>query len=164
MIRNIQNGKELSRELQEQMAQVKTLIERRLPQQIADKAQQQVDNSFMNEQFQDKKSSKWKGREKDKESGKARIERRGILVGEGTGKLIHSVEAEVRSIDTVAISITNPLVLDYAAVHNEGLRSGRGKGFMMPQRQFMPIPGEANPALEKEIEKYLDTEMDKIFL
>jgi phage gpG-like protein len=25
----------------------------------------------------------------------------------------------------------------YAAIHNEGLRAGRGKGFKMPKRQFM---------------------------
>lgn len=29
----------------------------------------------------------------------------------------------------------------YARVHNEGLRSGRGKGFMMPKREFM---GDSN--------------------
>lgn len=28
-------------------------------------------------------------------------------------------------------------LMPYARVHNEGLRAGRGKGFMMPKRQFM---------------------------
>jgi len=26
---------------------------------------------------------------------------------------------------------------EYAKVHNEGLRAGRGKGFVMPKRQFI---------------------------
>jgi hypothetical protein len=33
----------------------------------------------------------------------------------------------------------------------------------MPQRQFMPVPGEPFPELENEVEKFLDAEMDKIF-
>lgn len=36
---------------------------------------------------------------------------------------------------TWSVSVNSPLI--YANVHNEGLRSGRGKGFKMPKRQFM---------------------------
>jgi phage gpG-like protein len=78
------------------------------------------------------------------------------------GVLIAATEAEVRSVDTVAIVVNDPEASKYAAVHNEGLQAGKGKGFKMPQRQFMPIEGEPFPELEEEVEKFLDAEMDKI--
>lgn len=46
----------------------------------------------------------------------------------------------------------------YAAVHNEGLRAGRGKGFQMPRRQFIGKSKE----LTAEIEKMIETELKKI--
>lgn len=46
----------------------------------------------------------------------------------------------------------------YAAVHNEGLRAGRGKGFQMPRRQFI---GESRE-LTAEIEKMIETELKNI--
>ena len=46
----------------------------------------------------------------------------------------------------------------YAAVHNEGLRAGRGKGFQMPKRQFIGDSKELNA----EIEKTIDNEIEKI--
>jgi len=57
-------------------------------------------------------------------------------------------EGEVRIVNT----------LPYAAVHNEGLQAGRGKGFTMPKRQFI---GESKELNEK-IEKLIDTELSKI--
>ena len=46
----------------------------------------------------------------------------------------------------------------YAAVHNEGLRAGRGKGFTMPKRQFI---GESKELNEK-IETLVETELTKV--
>lgn len=161
MLRNTRNGKEFSREMQETLQKFKVVIEQKLPDHIKDKSQQIVDKSFEQEQFADGKSPKWKGRKKDAESGKARTERRALLVKDG--KLIASVEAEVRSKDTVAIAVNDPEASKYAAVHNEGLQSGRGGSFKMPKRQFMPAPGEDFPELDKHVEKFLDDEMDKIF-
>ena len=46
----------------------------------------------------------------------------------------------------------------YAAVHNEGLRAGRGKGFTMPRRQFM---GESRELTQK-ITKLIETEIGRI--
>lgn len=145
----------------EKAKQFKLMVEQKLPDHIKDKAQQIVDNSFEAEQFQDGKSSKWKGRKNDAESSKARTDRRALLVD--TGKLIGAVEAEVRGKDTVAITVNDPEANRYAAVHNEGLKAGRGTGFKMPKRQFMPAPGEDFPELDKHVEKFLDSEMDKIF-
>ena len=46
----------------------------------------------------------------------------------------------------------------YAAVHNEGLKAGRGKGFTMPKRKFI---GESKELNEK-IEKLIETEIRKV--
>jgi len=43
----------------------------------------------------------------------------------------------------------------YAAVHNEGLHAGRGKGFTMPQRQFIGDSKELDEAIEDMIENEL---------
>lgn len=158
---NKRTGKEFGREMNENVQKFKTVIERKLPDLIKDKSQQIVDSSFEAEQFQDGKSPKWQGRKNDAESGKARSDRRALLVD--TAKLIGSVEAEVRGKDTVAIAVNDPEASEYAAVHNEGLQAGRGAGFKMPKRQFMPAPGEDFPELDKHVEKFLDDEMDKIF-
>lgn len=132
------------------------LLSNKLPEFIQDKAQQIVDDSFNKEQYQDAGSSKWKGRKKDKEAKMSRQERRALLVK--SGRLIKSVETERRGADII-IGTDTP----YAAVHNEGLQSGRGSGFKMPERQFMPKPGESNEQLNKKVEKFLDDQMDKIF-
>lgn len=155
-LRNTQNGKEFSQEQRENLQKLNTLIGKRLPDKVVDAAQQIVDESFMKEQYQDGKSSKWKGRKRDKEAAKERSQRRALLVK--TGALIKSVEVGQRGQDIVISTDTS-----YAQVHNEGGHSGRGAGFTMPQREFMPIPGEANDKLDKDVEKWLDGEMDKIF-
>lgn len=160
-LRNKLTGKLFSQEMAENVQKFKVVIEHKLPDYIKDKSQQIVDRSFEQEQFQDGKSAKWKGRKDDAEAGKARTDRRALLVN--TGKLIGSVEAEVRGKDTVAIVVNDPEATKYAAVHNEGLKAGRGAGFKMPKRQFMPAPGEDFPELDKHVEKFIDDEMDKIF-
>lgn len=160
-LRNKRTGKLFSQEMAENVQKFKVVIEQKLPDHIKDKSQQIVDGSFEQEQFQDGKSTKWKARKNDAEAGKARTDRRALLVD--TGKLINSVEAEVRGKDTVAIVVNDPEATKYAAVHNEGLQAGRGAGFKMPKRQFMPAPGEDFPELDKHVEKFLDDEMDKIF-
>ncbi|MDR3226062.1 MAG: phage virion morphogenesis protein [Prevotellaceae bacterium] len=52
-----------------------------------------------------------------------------------------------------AVRIYNPV--NYAAVHNEGLRAGRGKGFIMPKRQFIGESAELNKKVQQTIEKEL---------
>jgi len=46
----------------------------------------------------------------------------------------------------------------YAAVHNEGLRAGRGKGFTMPKRQFI---GESQELTQK-VNHLIETELTNI--
>ena len=69
---------------------------------------------------------------------------RAILVGNGSTKLKKAVN---NSLDICTFDMIKFTVKDvkYAKVHNEGLKAGRGAGFRMPQRQFMPIEGQTQP-------------------
>lgn len=49
----------------------------------------------------------------------------------------------------------------YAAVHNEGLRAGRGAGFIMPKRQFIGESKELNVKVENKIEEELRNIINK---
>lgn len=71
----------------------------------------------------------------------------------GRNHLFNSIEYVVS--DSIVV-IENKV--PYAAVHNEGLRAGRGKGFQMPQRQFIGDSQELTEAIQGMIE----TELTKI--
>jgi phage gpG-like protein len=160
-LKNINTGREFSDEMNNSSQRLQALISKRLPERVKDELQKVVDSSFQNEQYQEKKSSKWKGRKKDSQGSLAREERRALLVK--SGKMIAAAEAEVINSDTIAMRVNDAQASVYAPVHNEGLKAGRGAGFQMPKRQFMPIPGEANQELDSKVEKWMDDEMDKIF-
>lgn len=49
----------------------------------------------------------------------------------------------------------------YADVHNEGLRAGRGRGFRMPQRQFIGPSRALDRKVFKLIEKEINKKLDK---
>lgn len=49
--------------------------------------------------------------------------------------------------------------VEYANVHNEGLRSGRGRGFKMPKRQFM---GNSR-LLDKKIQTRINNRINNAF-
>lgn len=155
-IYNIQTGQTLGSDFNSASQKVRELITVKLPNHTEMKAQDIVDSSFQAEQYKDAGTSKWKGRKKEEQPGKERTQRRGLL--EKSGDMIASTIAERRGDEVVIGSDTV-----YAKVHNEGLRSGRGKGFDMPKRQFMPIPGESNKTLDNAMDKFMDEELDKIF-
>ena len=81
---------------------------------------------------------------------------RKILTGD-TGDLARSIEIKSRSNGQVVIW-TAPSAFSkepYGRVHNEGLRAGRSKGFIMPKRQFMGPSEELNALIISEIERKL---------
>ena len=80
---------------------------------------------------------------------------RKILTGD-TGDLGRSIEIMKKSSGSVTIW-SRPIGSNkiYARVHNEGLRAGRGAGFIMPKRQFMGIHPELNDTIIKELERKL---------
>lgn len=81
---------------------------------------------------------------------------RKILTGE-TSDLARSIE--IKSISNGQVVIwTSPSAFSkepYGRVHNEGLRAGRGKGFIIPKRQFMGESEELNALIISEIERKL---------
>ena len=85
---------------------------------------------------------------------------RQILVGSGRAYLKKEVNDSLKTCnwDEIVFVVKAP----YAKVHNEGLKAGRGSGFTMPQRQFMPIQGKGQPADLTEIQlKVIKRETDK---
>jgi phage gpG-like protein len=95
-------------------------------------------------------------------AAKGAARKRRILTGE-TGDLGRSIRIKSSGHGKVEVW-SDPEKLDstpYGAVHNEGLRSGRGKGFTMPRRRFMGdhpdlrqgIAGELSKELKKITEK-----------
>lgn len=150
-LRNIQTGREFSDEMKDNFNKFEKLMDKKLPEKTAVELEKVILESFDQEQYQDGKASKWQSR-KEEDAG------RKILIGKGSGKLKRSIEVTHTSEEVKA---STDVV--YAPVHNEGLKAGRGKGFTMPKRQHMPIPGEKNEKLDKIMDKWMDDEMDKIF-
>lgn len=60
--------------------------------------------------------------------------RRGILIKSGV--LRRDVKQRMATFSRTIVG-TSSITQDYADVHNSGLRSGRGSGFMMPKREFI---------------------------
>lgn len=81
---------------------------------------------------------------------------RKILTGD-TGDLGRSIEVKAVSKGQVVIWTAPSAFVHskepYGRVHNEGLRAGRGKGFIMPKRQFMGESEELNALIISEIER-----------
>ncbi len=75
--------------------------------------------------------------------------RRQILVG-STGNLRRSIGYKVGN-GYVEFGTD----AEYGAVHNQGLKAGRGKGFTMPRRQFIGHHAEVDKEVRKAIERLL---------
>ena len=111
--------------------------------------------NFRKQGFDDKTVEKWKARKKKKyttKSGKVVDDTtRAILVK--TGDLRRSI---IRVPNRSALNVKIQTDLIYAKVHNEGLRAGRGKGFIMPKRQFIGDSYNLNEKVKAVIVKRLD--------
>lgn len=81
---------------------------------------------------------------------------RKILAGD-TGDLGRSIEVKyVAKGEVVVWTAPSAFAKEpYGRVHNEGLRAGRGSGFIMPKRQFMGESDELNALIVSEIERKL---------
>jgi phage gpG-like protein len=117
------------------------LLERHIANQVvAVEAERIHAENFRQEQFTDTVPKKWPDRKK----GDKNPVRRALLVQSGTLRR-HALKGRVRD-DSVEFVFP----LEYERVHNEGLRAGRGKGFQMPQRQFV---GESAVLKERILRK-----------
>jgi phage gpG-like protein len=85
-----------------------------------------------------------------------------ILTGGGNlGRSIEVKEAANRR----AVVFTNPAVFGsqepYGRVHNEGLRAGRGAGFVMPKRQFIGVHETLMKAITSGLQKAFNRLVEK---
>lgn len=154
--RNTRTGRSLRADMNEIAADFRHIVNELAPAEAEEKLQELASESFEKEQFQDgSPRKKWQSR-KDQDAGKARKNRRALLVKSGEGR---------RSIDSFKSKNVAGIGTDveYMKVHNEGLKSGRGKGFTMPQRQIISKPGEENKALSGHMDKFLDKKGDERF-
>lgn len=104
--------------------------------------------SFTDGGFTDVSFKAWKQRKRGRDN-----EGRAILVK--TGNLKRSLK--YRKIGKYSVRIESNV--SYANVHNEGLRSGRGKGFTMPERKFVGY----SERLSRKIELRLRSNIENIF-
>lgn len=111
--------------------------------------------NFRKQGFDDKTVQRWKPRKRTTYRTKSgRIVNdttRAILVK--TGDLRRSI---IRVPNRAAMSVKIQTDLIYAKVHNDGLRAGRGKGFIMPKRQFIGDSYNLNEKVKAVIVKRLD--------
>mgnify|MGYP006921349068 CR=1 FL=1 len=106
--------------------------------------------SFANQGFTDESIQRWQPR-KRAERGKSRA----VLVK--SGRLRRSLRS--RRLGNLAVKIMTDV--PYAKVHNNGERSGRGKGFTMPKRQFIGYSGQLNRKLIAFIDKNIKKQFNK---
>ncbi|MCW3128210.1 MAG: phage virion morphosis protein [Bacteroidetes bacterium] len=107
-------------------------VKRELPVVLADMARKHINENF------DKQSFDGKPWAPLKQSGKKTGKRNNspMLVQSGRLKRAAVNSVKIVSWDRIVFSL-DPGEAPYAAVHNQGLKAGRGTGFMMPRRQFI---------------------------
>jgi len=157
--------------LQQQKNAITKLIKQDVPRIIKVEGLNHFEESWDNQGFTDSTLKKWDARrepaKKFRKDGKAlksykkwaaKNKGRAILVSHRTdtrgGHLKDSIKAEIKG-NSVIFSTDKP----YAKVHNEGGKAGRGKGFIMPKRQFLG----ASKTLNDKIMDRINTEISKIF-
>lgn len=156
------NGRTIKQDVEAQKQAMTTFVNKTLPEHIADEMIQEFQvKSFDQEKYPDAKSSKWQGRK----SKSKKNEGKGLL--RQTGAMRNSIDTEITQTPegpVIKLQAGEGLAgFNYASVHNEGERAGRGKGFQMPKRQFMPIQGEPLPEdLQWEIDNFIDNHIEKI--
>lgn len=155
MFINKRTNRTLNQDLQKITADIKIAVQKTIPDHARNTLEDMIEQNFSSETYQ--KESPWKAR-KNEEQATERTARKGILIA--SSELRNSIEITADN-GTVAISSDK----DYAKVHNEGLKAGRGSGFTMPKRQFMPIPNQPLPQdVEEKITQNIEKILDKIFL
>lgn len=128
------------------------LVNRTLPIDIGVLAKAHFQENFEKGGFVDNGLKKWKPAKRLSLGRKeARFNSKTLLSGDD--HLFNSI-AYVPGF--AQVKIVNPV--EYAKVHNEGLKAGRGKGFIMPKRTFIGKSHE----LDVKVEDKIDSEVSKI--
>lgn len=83
--------------------------------------------------FIDEGLKKWKEVKRREKGAKAKTSSRTRAILVKTGQLKNSIKVQSATFEKITIGSYKK----YAAVHNFGLKAGRGLGFTMPKRQFV---------------------------
>ena len=138
--------------LNRQQWEIANCINRTLPVKVGVLARNHFQDNFLKGGFVNNGLQKWKPA-KRLLSGKSGADNKYRTLMSGREHLFR----EIRYVPGVARVVVQNKA-PYAAVHNEGLRAGRGRGFQMPKRQFMGKSKE----LDEKVGKTIDTELGKI--
>lgn len=98
-----------------------------------------ANQSFRDQGFTDEAKEPWQPRKRS-DRGRA------ILIKTGRGR--RSIRKQKRGKYRVDI-----LSVGYMKVHNEGLRSGRGRGFKMPKRQYIGNSATMNRKIKEKLQQ-----------
>lgn len=110
--------------------------------------------NFKAEAFIDTTPDKWPARKKSDKDPK----RRALLV-KGTNLKTEALKGRTRN---GAVEFVFPISKEYARVHNEGLKAGRGEGFKMPKRQFVGESKVLTDRITKKVQKLFDEHLKKL--
>ena len=126
-------------------------IKRRLPLRLAVTIEKHFREGFEQGGHRtDESRGGWKARKKEDKG-------RGILIKSGT--LRRDIRQRAARFDLVKVGTSNTTI-DYADVHNSGLRSGRGSVFTMPKREFIG----ASRNLDEKIDKIISGELKRMLI
>ncbi len=116
-----------------------------LPQALAEATQQYFNKSFDNQAWNGRP---WQNRKPQKTSNTKPILQK-------TGALKNAVSHSLVKTDfkSLKFEVQN---IPYAKVHNDGLKAGRGRGFKMPQRQFIGHTEELANIQKNIIKTYIN--------
>jgi phage gpG-like protein len=116
---------------------------------IAVEAERMWAENFRKEGFTDRSFTPWAPRKKPEKPKRALLVKTSTLKG-------HALKGRKtpNSVDFV-------FPLEYERVHNEGLKAGRGKGFIMPKRQFIGPSAELNKRIDSKVKTYLNNLLNR---
>lgn len=164
----IKNISQLDGDLSEVTKIIVDHIRQVMPKVISVEGLTHFEESFDNQGYTDKNLTKWKRRKfNQKRTTKKGVESaafrhfkrkdagRAILVSHQTDTKGPHLKDTLRTktTDTQVIFATNK---EYAQVHNEGGRAGRGRGFIMERRQFMGPSEELNKKINQKLEREIN--------
>lgn len=147
------NQQAFMRRMAQMKNELKQFHSRVAPARAAEVAVRMFKENFQRQAFF---GSRWKSRKNKYRyvNGEKRVNNSRILTQ--TGDLGRSIRAQLGDGEATVYSDVK-----YAEVHNRGLRSGRGRGFVMPKRPFIGSHKRLTDGMKKAIEKGLEAVMKK---
>jgi phage gpG-like protein len=144
------NLEQLAQQIERQAAEIQTLFNGSLPIKAGEKAIEHFHENFLQGGFVNNGLQAW---QPAKRLSNPRNRNNNKTLLSSRNHLFSSIKKQ-----TAPGQVTITSDVEYAAVHNEGLKAGRGAGFTMPKRQFIGESAELND----KVKELIDTEMGRI--